>query len=360
MKIIYSYLLREFIKPLFFSAGAFGLLVMISEFFRNLNFYLEEKSSFIEVFKYLFLNLPWWIIQVLPVAVLLAVLFSIGQIARHGEITAIKAAGVNLWRIIALFLVCGLFIGLFDLALRELVIPQTSRMADKILLEKIHREKPKSRTEFTDLVVTLPSNGRMTIGYLNTETNTMKDVVIDFYDNRFKLFRQIACETARFSGNAWHLINGEERNFDSNDIIQESHFDEKIMRLDIKPADLVLDDIRPEQKTTSYYKNYIRQLEAMGIPAEKERIQFDMRYSSIFSHLIVMLIGIPFAISISGRMGKIVSFIFALIFAFVYWGVLAVGQSLGENKVLTPFMAAWLGNILFGILGFYFLGKVRK
>ena len=332
---------------------------MISEFFRNLNFYLEQKSSFIEVFKYLFLNLPWWIIQVLPVAVLLAVLFSIGQLARHGEITAIKAAGINLWRIIALFLLCGIFIGLFDLALREIVIPQTSRMADKILLENIHKEKPKSRTEFNDLVVTLPANGRMTIGYLNTETNTMRQVVIDYYDNRFKLASQIACEAARFSENTWHLLNGAERIF-NNETIEESPFADKIVNLAIKPSDLVLDDVRPEQKTTAYYKNYIRQLEALGIPSEKELLQFYLRYSSIFSHLIVMLIGIPFAISISGRMGKIVSFIFALMFAFVYWGVQAVGQSMGENKVVSPFVAAWIGNMVFGIVGFYLIGKVRK
>jgi len=352
-------MIREFIKPLLYSSGVFGLLVMISEFFRNLNFYLEQKASFIEVFKYLFLNLPWWIIQVLPVAVLLAVLFSVGQLARHGEITAIKSAGINLWRIISLFLIFGLFIGLGDLAMREIIIPQTSRLADKILLEKIHMDKPKSRTEFTDLVVTLPRNGRMTIGYMNTETNILKQVVIDYYNEKFDLTTQIACESAAFSSSTWHLMNGAERIFKDN-AIEENHFVEKTLSLDIKPADLVLDDVRPEQKTTSYYESYIRQLEALGIPSEKEWIQFNMRYSSIFSHLIVMLIGIPFAISVSGRMGKILSFIFALIFAFVYWGLQAVGQSLGENKVLSPFFAAWLGNIIFGFLGVYLLGRVRK
>ncbi len=192
MKLIDIYLIREFIKPLFFSSGVFGLLVMISEFFRNLNFYLEQKTSFIEVFKFLFLNLPWWILQVLPVAVLLAVLFSIGQLARHGEITALKAAGINLWRIIFLFLICGLVIGLLDLGLREVIIPQTSRMADKILLEKIHKEKPQSRIEFNDLVVTLPHGGRMTIGYLNTKDNYLKQVVIDYYDDKFNLKSQVA------------------------------------------------------------------------------------------------------------------------------------------------------------------------
>ena len=79
MKIIYRYIIREFFKPLFFSSAVFGGLVMISEFFRELSFYMENKTPFLVVFEYLLLNLPWWIIQVLPVSVLLAVLFSLAM-----------------------------------------------------------------------------------------------------------------------------------------------------------------------------------------------------------------------------------------------------------------------------------------
>ncbi|MCX5782541.1 MAG: LptF/LptG family permease [Elusimicrobia bacterium] len=359
MKLIYVYLIKEFLKPLFFSSAVFGILVVISEFFRNLTFYLEQKSSFFEVFKFLFLNLPWWSIQVLPVSVFLAVLFSLGEFARHGEITALKAAGINLWRIISMFLFCGLIIGLLDLSLREIVIPHTSRAADKILIEKIHRERPRSRTEFYDLVVSLPRNGRMTIGYLNTKDDYIKKGVIDFFDPQFNLIKQIVFESAYYKNRQWYFSNGVERIFKEGGF-NENYFQEKILVLYVKPEDFVLDDIRPEQKTTRYYKNYIRQLETLGIPSENERIQFNLRFSSIFSYLIAMLIGIPFAVSVSKRFGKILSFIFALIFGFIYWAFQAVGQSMGQNKVISPFIAAWLSNIIFGLVGFYLLSKVRK
>ncbi|MEI8218164.1 MAG: LptF/LptG family permease, partial [Elusimicrobiota bacterium] len=138
--LLYRYLSREFIKPLIFSTASFGGLVMISEFFRELNYYLEKKVNFIDVFAYLLCNLPWWCIQVLPVSVLLAVLFSLGDLARHNEITAVKASGVNLWKIILLFMLGGLLIGVSDFAVRELVIPHTVRLAEVIRDTRIHRE----------------------------------------------------------------------------------------------------------------------------------------------------------------------------------------------------------------------------
>ncbi len=359
MKLIYLYLIKEFFKPLLFSSAVFGILVIISEFFRNLTFYLEQKSSFFEVFKFLFLNLPWWSLSVLPVSVFLAVLFSLGDFARHGEITALKAAGINLWRIITMFLLLGLIIGLFDLSLREIIIPYTSRAADKILIEKIHREKPRSRTEFYDLVVSLPKNARITISYLNTKDNYIKKGVIDFFDQQFNLTKQMVFESAYYKNKLWYFYNGVERIFKEGGF-EENYFLEKSIVLSVKPEDFVLDDIRPEQKTTRYYRSYIRQLETLGIPSESERIQFNLRFSSVFSYLIAMLIGIPFAISVSKRFGKIIGFIFALIFGLIYWAFQAVGQSMGQNKVISPFMAAWLSNIIFGLAGFYLMSKVRK
>jgi lipopolysaccharide export LptBFGC system permease protein LptF len=73
-----------------------------------------------------------------------------------------------------------------------------------------------------------------------------------------------------------------------------------------------------------------------------------------------MLIGIPFALGLGSRHGKIISFTFALIFSFLYWGLQAMGQSFGENRVISPFAAAWLGNFVFGTAGIYLAGKIKK
>ena len=359
MKIIYRYIIREFFKPLFFSSAVFGGLVLISEFFRELSFYLENKTSFLIVFEYLFLNLPWWIIQVLPVAVLLAVLFSLGQLTRNNEITALKAAGINLLKIVLIFFFCAVFVGLFEIILKEKIIPFTVLKAEQIRHEKIKKEDYSVKYEFNDLVISLPNMAQMTIGNLNAKTNLLRQIVIDKYDNNFRLIGQTVAQSGIYDGNYWVFNNGVLRDFTKTPM-EEVVFSTKSVSLPFAPKDFILAKLRPEQMTTPQFKSYIHQLNTLGIPSEKERIQLYFRWSSAFSHIIVILIGIPFALGFAGKHGKFISFTFALIFAFVYWGILAVAQSLGENRVISPLLSAWLGNIIFGVFGVVMLSRLKK
>jgi lipopolysaccharide export LptBFGC system permease protein LptF len=199
----------------------------------------------------------------------------------------------------------------------------------------------------------------MTVGYLNTRTNTIRNIVIDYYDAYFHLTDQIVAVSGVWEPAGWLLTNGVHRTFVGGDW-KEDYFADWRLSLSLKPGDLVIKRLRPEQMTGREFRTYIRQFETLGIPADKEHIQYYLRFSSAFSHIIVMLIGIPFALGLAGKHGKILSFTFALLFAFVYWGVQAVGQSLGENRIISPFFAAWVGNILFGFAGVYLVSKIQK
>lgn len=357
--ILYRYLIREFTKPLLFTTITFGGIVMISEFFRELSYYMEKKVNFLDVFTYLACSLPWWCVQVLPVSVLLAVLFALGGLSRHNEITAIKAAGINLWRVIILFMLCGLGIGLADFSLREFIVPWTVKQAEHIRDTKIHREEAAVKTDYYNHMVALPGNARMTIGYLNTREKTMTQVVIDFFDANYVLTRQVIAAGASWDGSRWVFRDGVTRVF-VDDKGKDEPFASSTGIIATPPDDFVIKKLRPEQLGTRDFIRYIERFRAIGAPVEKELIQFHQRFSSVFSHLIVMCIGIPFAVGLGSRHGKLISFTFALIFAFVYWGTQAVGQSLGENNLVSPFAAAWLGNILFGAIGSWMMANVQK
>jgi len=360
MKLFNRYLITEFIKPLALSSTAFGGLVLISEFFRELNFYLDKKAPFFAVAEYLLLNLPWWIIQVLPVAVLLAVLFSLGNLAKQNEITAIKAAGINISKILSLFVMIGLFIGLSEAILREEVIPITVVGAERVRAEKISKEPPQVRNEYYDFVVSLPGeNARMTAGSLQVRQNKLGNIVIDYFDDNFILKRQLVAESALYNLGLWTAYNGVIRTYNGS-LSSEVYFLKKEFVISFKPADFAINQTRPEQLTSAMMLQIIKQLRSVGAPSEKEEIQFYVRWASVASHIVVVLIGIPFALGMGSRHSKILSFTFALVFAFAYWGVQAIGQSLGENKLVSPLMSAWMGNIIFTILGLFMLRKVQR
>jgi len=111
---------------------------------------------------------------------------------------------------------------------------------------------------------------------------------------------------------------------------------------------------------TSAFKKHINQMKILGQTAVKEKIALNMRYAAVFSHILVMMIGIPFTMEIGGKLNKVLNFALALIATFIYWGSQATTKSLGENFVLTPLMAAWMPNFIFALIGIYFLVKARK
>lgn len=184
-------------------------------------------------------------------------------------------------------------------------------------------------------------------------------MVADYYDENFVLKSQLVAQDGNWADGIWTLNNGVERIFEGG-AMKENYFTRRAVTLPFRPGDFVVNRVRPEQMTTPEYLGYTRQMRNLGVPVEKDRIQFHLRWSSAFSHVVVMLIGIPFALGFGSRHGKIISFTFALVFAFIYWGAQAVGQSLGENMVIPPFAAAWVGNCIFGIAGLYLLARVEK
>lgn len=359
MKIIYFYITKQFSKIFFFTAFAFGFIVLISELFRQLSFYMEYKTPLLIIFQHLFSNIPWWIIQVLPVATLLALLFSLGDLAKKNEITAIKAAGVNLWKVITIFLIIGFIIGLSDFAARELVVPKTALFNEKVKKEKIQKEEISAKTEFTNLIVSLQNNTRLTVGYLNTNEKYMQNIVIENYDEDFYLKRLILAAEGRWKNKTWTLENGVIREF-NNDFWEEIYFQEYESGINLKPADIAIDKKRYEMMNTYDFRKYINQLRIFGQTALKDRIVLNIRYASVFCHIVVMMIGIPFALGFGPKLGKILSFTMALLAAFIYWGVQAVTQSLGENSLISPFLAAWLPNFIFFAVGIFLLFKVKK
>ncbi|MDR1695879.1 MAG: LptF/LptG family permease [Endomicrobium sp.] len=359
MKTLYSYVTKQFLRIFFFTAFAFGFIVLISELFRQIGFYMEHKTGLLIIAQHLFSNIPWWVIQVLPVSTLLALLFSLGELAKRNEITAMKAAGINLWKIITLFMIAGLIIGLADLGAREFIVPKTTLFNEIVKKEKIQKEEIFVKTEFSNLIVSLQNNTRLSVGFLDTEEQIMKDIIIEKYSNDFTLDRLILAPEGLWKNKTWVLENGVVRDFE-NDAWKEYYFKEFDSGITLKPEDIALKKMRYEMMDTADFKKYIKQLRIFGQTALKERIALNIRYASVFCHLVVMMIGIPFALGLGNKLGKILSFTLALGAAFVYWGVQAITQSLGENHILSPFMAAWLPNFIFFAIGIYLLVRVKK
>src|SRR5690349_7468662 len=107
MRLLDRYLLRELLVPLFYCLSGFVLLWICLDLFNELNMFQKAKLHGNDIAEYYLVSTPDVLVIVLPMALLLALLYALTNHARHHEITAIRAAGISMWRLCLPYLGIG-------------------------------------------------------------------------------------------------------------------------------------------------------------------------------------------------------------------------------------------------------------
>src|SRR5438128_1138339 len=108
MRLLDRYLLREFLAPLGFCLSGFWLLAIAFDLTGELRSMQAKHLRAGDIAEYYLYRPPDLLVWILPMVLLLALLYSLTNHARHNELTAIRAAGVSLWRMSMPFLAIGL------------------------------------------------------------------------------------------------------------------------------------------------------------------------------------------------------------------------------------------------------------
>src|SRR6478736_2999708 len=180
MRLLDRYLLRELLMPFAYCLGGFLIFWISSDLFGNIGDFKELGLSVGDVLEYYAVKSPQLLTIVLPIALLLALLYALTQHARNNEITAIRAAGVSLWRLALPYLVVGFLASVALLVINEWLAPDAEDRADLIKARRSQVGQAKYRKFIVaNLCFVNNRDGRTWfIKELNTETMTMTSPVI--------------------------------------------------------------------------------------------------------------------------------------------------------------------------------------
>jgi lipopolysaccharide export system permease protein len=155
------------------------------------------------------------------------------------------------------------------------------------------------------------------------------------------------------------LYNAVIRTFEDTHIAVEKK--DSLFRGDfgITPEDLARVNIEPEEMNYFDLQSMVNRLQASGIRAGKWLVDLAFKVSQPFAAAIIVLFGVPFA-AFRRRGGLVLGFGLSLLVCFVYFGFIQVGKIMGYNGTIPAQVAAWSGNVIFGVLGLYLVLRVRK
>src|SRR3954469_6871459 len=123
MRLLDRYVLRHFLQAYFYCIAGFISIWFIFDVSDNISTFLDQRISRTLIFKYYLTQLPQILVILLPVALLLALLFSLGRMSRSNEIVSIINAGVSLPRLLTPLLVLSLLTTAASTALNYSLAP---------------------------------------------------------------------------------------------------------------------------------------------------------------------------------------------------------------------------------------------
>jgi len=360
MKILDKYILRNFIGTLIFALIAFCAIFIVVDLVGYLDKFIDKQIPKSLLFAYYFYYLPYIIALSFPVAMLLASLFSIGQMARYNEIVAMNSSGISINRILLPLLIFSLLISTIILYAGEKIVPLTNQKKINIYQQYVRKSDKRALTRQSDVYVQLSEKEWLNIGYFDTKINTGFKVTIQrYHDDYQSLKKRIDAPKIIWEHNKWILLDGIIREFD-NQAEKISVFS-TLERTDIrfKPEDLSFTQKKTEEMSYWELRQFIKNIKRNGGNPDRWLVDLYLKISFPFANFIIVLFGAPLA-SRKTRSGPAVSFGISLFICFLYFGIIKVAQALGHNGTLSPYLGAWLGNIIFGYAGIVILFIVRK
>ncbi len=413
LKTLPKYVLREHLGPFIFALIVIDSVFILNLVFRQLGKFLSKGIQFDVIVEFLFLNLAWMVALSVPMAVLSATIMAFGRLSAEHEITALKASGVSLSKIVLHVLAAGFLLCFGLIWFNNHVLPDFNHRA-RMLAVDIARKKPMINLNAGVLYTDIPDYSilaqrvaeRNDISYVDSividdqsNQNTVKTIVA----NRAELFmdeKTGLLEVTLFEGQAHEL------DITKPESLKKIDFPKHIIRIPMdasllrrtesgyrgdreKSASALMEGVMQsrkrieerQQKITEIvrkkfqqyvfeedanrsldaairdHKQLLRQIRSeLNMIKSYDRsskvylVEYHKKYSIPAACVVFILIGAPLGILIR-RSGWPMAAGISLAFFLLYWAFLIGGEILADRQLISPFFAMWNPNFLVGGIG---------
>jgi LPS export ABC transporter permease LptF/LPS export ABC transporter permease LptG len=358
--ILDDYVLRDFFIYLVMIASTFLVLLLVFTLFELLGDILRNNISPLLVGEYLVNVMPYFLYNMAPLSVLLAVLVCFGLMQRANEITAIKATGISIYRIIVPVLLASalLAVGLFFFD--QFYLPHANKRQDALRNEI--KGKPPQTYLNPDRKWIFGQHANI---YYYRLFDPDRDQfgrlsVFQFDPATFELVRRVYAERAHWDEhlNRWVCTEGWERTLQGPAIESYRTFDVSTFpAISEDPSYFKKEVKQSSEMNYEELRQYIHDLQQSGFEVVRLRVQLQKKFAYPVIAFVMAVLAIPFALS-TGKKGTIAGVAVAVGVAVIYWTVSGLFEAMGNISQLPPIMAAWAPDVIFAFIGGYMILKV--
>ncbi|HUQ83962.1 MAG TPA: LptF/LptG family permease [Gemmatimonadaceae bacterium] len=179
MKIINRYVIREHLGPLVFALTALTSLLLLNYIAKRFGDLVGKGLGWNVIGEFFMLSIPFTVAMTLPMAVLVSTLYAFSRLAAENEITALKASGVGMTRVLVPVLIGATVIAGFMIFFNDQVLPAANHRLST-LQQDIARKKPTFALKSQVINEVAPGKLWLKADYIDQSTSWLK--VVTIYD----------------------------------------------------------------------------------------------------------------------------------------------------------------------------------
>lgn len=354
-----NYVLRNFLLYVGLVLAAFVLLTTVFTFFELLGDIIRNRVSLVMVGEYLFNVIPSLIYQTTPLSVLVGVLVTFSILQSSNELTAMKASGISVYRVVLPVLTISMAIAgslfLFD----QFYLPSANTKQESIR-NAIKGKPPQTFIRPDRKWIFGKNNVIYYYEHFEPDLNEFVGIsAFEFDPKSFKIVRRAFASRAHWEPNLqnWVFERGWWRDFGAGgeefkrfDVTTFAQFNEQ-------PSYFKKEVKQSTEMSYGELSRYIRDLQQSGFETVRLQVQLHKKIAYPMICFVMAVLAVPFSLR-AGRRGALTGVAVALGIAVVYWVTSGLFEALGNVSQLPATLAAWAPDVLFGLVGGYLIFKV--
>lgn len=352
------YVASRYLRVLALTFFALMGLFYISTFIELSERLLKGQATTGKLLAYMVFTTPEYVYYVVPMAVLLAVLVTIGILTKTSELTVMRACGISLYRATAPLLLLGLLASGVLLLVQEKALARGKTQAEA-LSDEMRGRPAQGLTVLTRRWMAGRSGRIYHYAGFNPRARELDNVSIFEIDaDGWRLVRQTYTPKLRFRDGAWQAAAGWVQTFPAEGLPVRTPLAAGPMPDVEPPGYFGTEATDPEKMNLGQLRSYVADLESSGANASEARVAYHGKIAFPLVTIVMTLIAIPFAVT-TGRRGALYGIGLGIALSIAYWFILTICTALGQTGVLPPAIAAWVPNLFFAAGAGFLLLTVR-
>ena len=351
------HVLGTFLRAAGLCVTAFLSIYLIVEFFDRFDTFLNYGASSGSVALYFLLRIPMFVTRVMPMAVLSGLLLGLGNLSRHNEFVALRAAGVSIWQVATPLLLMAALISGATLLWSERVMPYCSQRANDIYTTQIKKQPLKNLARQHVWYRGIAGFYNIKRVSANMEKNGLVGLTVYQIDEGFRPRRLIEVDRVTWDEDrkSWNHVGLRAYRLYSDGTVEREATPD--FQLPETPDDFLPAPGDVDGFTYTALRQHIAELRQKGADPGEYLVDLHLKLALPFASLVLAMIGIPLATRGTRTSNLSAAVTLGLAIGFSYWIVLAFARALGQSNAVDPVLAAWAANGIFAMLGlFLFLG----